>query len=663
MKKAYLIIIFTLYSFQLSFSQYEKIDSFLNLKTTENELSIYYQIADFYFYSNPDTAMFFYKKALNLSIKQKDTSSILFIYQNLGSLETSLRNINQSENYCNLYLSYCRNLNDSSAIFSNIATMNILKGEYFEALKYFDELLPFYKKNGDTINYINVLINSAVILSRKSLYDKATERLYEAIDLSSKISDKENLASIFQNLGEIFGKQKNYSKSVEYFHKALLNYTLFNNKLGICGVYVNLGTVYIDAKNLDSANYFLQKALELSTENNFSAYKSIIYYNFGQIEYAKKNYNQALDFYKNSILIHKKFQNNQGSIYNYLAIASCLSEINDFSNAQKYCDSALYFSKSIGVLELEAECYKTYADIFFKNNNYLKTINNLNLYIKTTDSLEIISQNEQILNLEYIYQTQKKENEIIKLNYESELKNTEIKRRKTINYILIIGFSFLIFAFIIISKLTKQKQKLLNEKKLIEAKIKSEEQIKEQIALELHDNIGGSLAAFIAEIPDNKNKLQIQDIYNKIRMLSHTLSEPVFTEVTLQQKINALIISLTQISNINIHFFDDFSLFWRNIKDHEEIQKTLYRITQELITNAIKHANCQEIELQLINTENEIRLLYNDDGVGFDVVNKKTGIGLENISKRAKYLNGKLKIESKINHGTTIILIFPYYNI
>lgn len=655
-----IILLFLNLLTSMSNAQFEKLDSLKSIINTEKETSIYLQIADYYYLSYPDTSIYFYKKALEKSINEQDTSSILFTYINLGSLQSRLFNVEQSEKCYNEYLKYCRNFEDSSHIFVSIATLFTQKGEYLEAIKYFDELLPYYLEKQDTARYIDILINSSVVLSRQSLNDRASERLYEALELSYNEKHSENLPSIYQNLGEIFAKQKNYKKAIEYFSNAVFYFKKSKNDIGACGSFLNLSSVYIEMEEIDTAKLFLDTSQMYNNNLQIGLYKGYINFNYGQIQYLNKNFAKAIEFYEKSIVAQKETQNSNGLTHSYLAIAECLIGLNKLDEAEKYSDSSLTISIQNGALEMEAETYKVFSKIYTLKKDPLKNIKYLNLYIETIDSLEKIMRNKQIMNLEYIYQTQEKEKEIIKLNYESKIKNQEIEKRKNINYLLITLLFFVVIVFFIIFKLFKQKQKLKQEKNLIETKFKSEEKIKEKIALELHDNIAGNLLTIINKLSDNQIQIEIKNIYSEIRRLSHSLSEPVFTDVNFQEKINALIVTYSKIHDIEIGFFDDFSLIWSEIKDNEKIQKSLYRISQELIANAIKHAKCSEIEIQLINSFNELNLMYNDNGIGFDNSNLKKGIGLENISKRAKMFNGSVHIDSKIGHGTTIMIKFTF---
>jgi signal transduction histidine kinase len=90
------------------------------------------------------------------------------------------------------------------------------------------------------------------------------------------------------------------------------------------------------------------------------------------------------------------------------------------------------------------------------------------------------------------------------------------------------------------------------------------------------------------------------------------------------------------------------------------IELNLFRITQELVSNTIKHAKANNLNIQLLKRQNNVVLIAEDDGCGFEVTEiDGLGIGLMNIESRVKSINAHLDIESELNKGTTIRVRIP----
>jgi len=92
-----------------------------------------------------------------------------------------------------------------------------------------------------------------------------------------------------------------------------------------------------------------------------------------------------------------------------------------------------------------------------------------------------------------------------------------------------------------------------------------------------------------------------------------------------------------------------------------QLQATLFNIIKELVTNAIKHAQAQDINIQLTFPfeEKSIELIYEDDGIGFDLNKVNKGIGLHNMETRVSEVKGIMSINTAKNRGTVISISIP----
>ena len=85
----------------------------------------------------------------------------------------------------------------------------------------------------------------------------------------------------------------------------------------------------------------------------------------------------------------------------------------------------------------------------------------------------------------------------------------------------------------------------------------------------------------------------------------------------------------------------------------------LYRLIQELINNSLKHAEAKEILVQLNKDDEQIVVMVEDDGKGYDHQNVKEGMGSENLRSRINFLKGELSIQSKPGEGTSSLITIP----
>jgi signal transduction histidine kinase len=90
-----------------------------------------------------------------------------------------------------------------------------------------------------------------------------------------------------------------------------------------------------------------------------------------------------------------------------------------------------------------------------------------------------------------------------------------------------------------------------------------------------------------------------------------------------------------------------------------ELETTIYRITQEGLTNAAKHGHAKRAAIEIHESATAVKLSISDDGDGFDPINSTSGFGLLGMRERAQLLHGTVQITSSPGHGTIVAASFP----
>ncbi|MFT6854977.1 MAG: signal transduction histidine kinase [Cyclobacteriaceae bacterium] len=209
----------------------------------------------------------------------------------------------------------------------------------------------------------------------------------------------------------------------------------------------------------------------------------------------------------------------------------------------------------------------------------------------------------------------------------------------------------------------------LNERLQLESVIKAQEDLRHQLALEIHDGLGPMLAGsklFLEKISDkidetilpeyNENLETLADVHKGLRNLSHRLVPKSLYDFGLAVGIEALCDKMEDATNLEINFRNEGA----NSLLKGDFALNLYRISQELINNIINHAKASKVNIQLIGRKNQLTLVVQDNGVGMRKNEKDIeGIGLLNVKSRVKVMNGKLHIKSSSGFGTVITIKVP----
>lgn len=214
---------------------------------------------------------------------------------------------------------------------------------------------------------------------------------------------------------------------------------------------------------------------------------------------------------------------------------------------------------------------------------------------------------------------------------------------------------------------------------MLQSKIELQEQVLNSVAAEIHDNLGQMLSVVKlnlvklgrlvgsaekeTEIIDEL-KTQVSGVINDMRSITKTLSQDFISNFGLEESIKIELEKVNKTGFINTHL----QIVGNAYKFDGSVQIVLFRITQELINNAIKHAEAKNLTIHLNYTPTDLMLTITDDGKGFamDEVEKRgamlSGNGLRNMKNRVKIIGGVLTLNSKENMGTEIKITVPTQN-
>lgn len=188
-----------------------------------------------------------------------------------------------------------------------------------------------------------------------------------------------------------------------------------------------------------------------------------------------------------------------------------------------------------------------------------------------------------------------------------------------------------------------------------------------RLSRELHDGIGPLLTALKFYI-ENKIKSDTQrfemktivdDTISEIRLMSNALMPSTIDDFGVGAALTNFVASINNSSGINIEFENLTKQTNSKITKNQEIN--IFRISQELINNTLKHSNAKNIRITLSEFDDFISLFYFDDGDGFNINTVKLGSGIVNIKERVEICNGEIQINSKFGN-TTFEIELPIEN-
>ncbi|PWK22155.1 histidine kinase [Arcicella aurantiaca] len=238
--------------------------------------------------------------------------------------------------------------------------------------------------------------------------------------------------------------------------------------------------------------------------------------------------------------------------------------------------------------------------------------------------------------------------------------------------------AIIIFVILYYRRQRLQREKLehieeLHRQEMLEASVASQENVRRQIGGDLHDEIGTLLSATrmslsqITKYGDNPSKRenllnQTQDLLNEalnnVRRISKELMPSTLDEFGLIIALKDFTQKMTEHTGVMVCFSHGELVG----KFDSKIELALYRTAQELVNNALKHAQATIINLTLSESNNQLVLQVSDNGIGFDLeeVNQPNrGIGIKNIESRISVIKGHIKFDVEKGRGASFEISVP----
>jgi two-component system sensor histidine kinase UhpB len=213
------------------------------------------------------------------------------------------------------------------------------------------------------------------------------------------------------------------------------------------------------------------------------------------------------------------------------------------------------------------------------------------------------------------------------------------------------------------------KQKIEEQKKISRAIIRAQEQERNHIGKELHDNINQilagtklylSVAAKTNESVKNLVKYPLELIDTSIEEIRALSSKQVVNlkNINLERMIDELVNSLNKTTDIKTRFIYEVA---KPITD-DELKLNIYRIIQELVNNIIKHSHASVVNIIISGKATSVTIEVTDNGQGFNVNKIRKGIGISNMMDRTESFNGRMDIETSEGNGCKICINLPLLN-
>ena len=534
----------------------------------------------------------------------------------------------------------------------------------------------FYYKKAKQFNHDNKHFN-------------AYNNYIKSLDLYKKLNTEDSIAKCNLEIFELIKSQNNLNKNPKPY---LDNYYKFalekKDSFFLLKALNRYAEYYWNSKNIKQSKSYYFKALELTKSNNLSKYKVSIYGNLAYLHVI--NYPDTAAYYFKKTLGLKKLMTNNQLVGNYINYSLFLKNQKKYNEAISQLKKAEVITLDKYQLKYNKIIYGKLANCYKEIGDYKKAYKYYEKYNIARDSLNNTEQNIAISELDKKYQTEKKDKENLKLKQVNKEIETKRKQNLQLLFIAIITIVFGTLIYILSFKNSLRKRKLAEQEKEIEtqknltllkeqelttinAMVDGQEKERKRIAEDLHDNLGSVLATLKLHFENlklnrekqkinqeelfNKTENLIDEAYLKVRRIAHAKNAGVIANQGLLVAVQMMAEKISSADKILIEVVD----YGLNKRLENSLEITIFRIIQELTTNIIKHANATKASINISLYDNNLNIIIEDNGKGFDMnaINLNDGMGINSIQTRITHLKGSFNIDSTIGKGSSIIIDIP----
>ncbi|MCO6360473.1 tetratricopeptide repeat-containing sensor histidine kinase [Roseivirga pacifica] len=558
----------------------------------------------------------------------------------------------------------------------NLAILKTEAGDYVDAIKSYKLAMNLVDSTNGSQTLSFVYHNMANAFERTGEIDSAIYYSLRALRRYEIANDSQRIANVKLNIASQYRTIKEYELSEKVNMESLEMYRALNNVFFQAAIENNLALLNNDQERYEKALSHAQESLKLWQSIGQRLVVAYSYTNLGIAQKGLGNLNEAEESLKNALALQQERGDKYEVIFLKMHLADVLNRRGNYAEAASLGVEAYQGAVNDDILTFQQKTALTLSKIYENQRNYKDALTYMQKSTAAQDSLFLTEKAKEVLKLKEQYETEQKENEILRQRNELIESELTLKRR---NNLLIAGGGLLVVLLVVgISLIRVQRlkaERIKNEAALERAlaEAKAQENLKEQrirIARDLHDNIGSQLT-YITSITDTTRKgIDRGEVF----LAEKLMQMKQFTLVTISElrdtiwAMNKDEISLEDIQErtqqlaATIHDATDDNIRVRTESEPSDkvlnafVGMNLFRIIQECINNAVKHSETREVLVSFKDINNKIEIVVQDFGKGFDTEVQGSGNGLYIMKNRAEKAGIDFNLTSLVGGGTKVEL-------
>ncbi len=448
---------------QFDRATYEALDAALSQEDNLQKARAHRIRGEYFKYINDFEGMFaWHVKALEFFKESGDISAYLKAIWELGILHSEIDPAYAIETFSNILSVDIHKVNRDSflGIFQELGVNYYFKGNYKKSLEIFTEIYSKSNEVGDS-SWIGKSLNMLGVTSYTSGdYNEALEYYMESLRLSERLQEKGQVARAMLNIGSVHKAIKSWETAKDYYLQALGIFEELEDKRSMASCFNNIGIIYEEANNLEEAEAYYNESVKLREELRDSVGLITNYINLGSLYKKNKEYRKAYNSYRRALIIAQRrgdrrrialISNNIGDVY---------TEEGKYEEALPYFYRSLEISTELGIRDIIQLNYRGISLAHEKQGKTDEALKYFKQFYEVREELINEGNQKAIAEMQTKYDTEKKEQQIVLMNKDMELRDAIIKRDRFVKISMGVGIAFIfIFALYVAIQLQEKKRK------------------------------------------------------------------------------------------------------------------------------------------------------------------------------------------------------------
>jgi len=532
----------------------------------------------------------------------------------------------------------------------NLGVVYYRSGDYVKCGEYFDKSLESISQTDDTLSLAQLNLGIGILYKKKGDYKNAVNFVFKAIDVLEQSENTQLLASAYNTIAGIQNKMQNDTLALKYYHQSLLLYQDIKALESTAQIQNNLGNFYLERNQFQFAKTYLRLSLKLKQRSNTTHTLPVTANTLGEL-YLKTHQPDSANYYITMAMAYDLLSSN--SIYlieSYHLKTKYFLAINNFDSASFYVELAHPMIIKNDLKDQLLINYELSSLIFEQMGEYKKSLEYSRLFENLQEEILTSDLAQDINNLQFQYETEKKDLQINNLNELNRLKTESIKTRNKGLIIITILLIISLILMILVYRAYQQKSKAHNKIRFL----MHEKQHRTKNNLQLLSSVLSMQSLFSPQLEKDLSK-EIENRVQSIVLLERLLYDTHIDgdDIEISQYLQELILGLTEAyeHHSKIEVIKDIA----SLMIAAEQAKFIGLLVNEIITNSLKYAfekiDHPQIQISFLpQSENTYRLILRDNGPGITEKNKtknSNSLGMKLIDTMSRQLKGDYVIENR----------------